>query len=419
MRQILIISHRSSGPAFARKIAEDHPKIQVDLCGFDFGYKDLPNCNVVSREVKVDKIAQFVRRQHASYDFIIALDLLFSFDPIIQLVKTEISTPMLVLDRQASHLEYSKLTCKRMLNDLQIPTPDYEMVQENWGVVQDLTKEKFVNSNFILKVESTILGNGYQTRHSNSNEYKRIIPHYRAKSIASPFFVEEKISGYEASCHFLLNGTSWTYLGSARDYKKLLDNDTGENCSSMGCYSPGLDIHSDVAAQLFSYMDKIVKYLQQQGIQYRGIMYLGVMVTQNNIANILEINTRPGNPEFSTIINNIKSKNLLENLWAAYNGEEFQLLEFHDQYSVVVNVTRTNKWVHLIDTTQDNSHRECIFDSEFFVTYHDAYATPNYLFSILHQGKDLVSTAERIYKELARKSNTHTFFYRKDVGYLK
>lgn len=419
MRRILIISNRSNGPAFARKIAEERPEIQVDLCGYQFSYKDLPNLNLVSQELEIVSIADFVKRHHTDYDFIIALDLFFSFDPIMQALKTAISTPMLILDRQASYLEYSKLTCKKMLNDLQIPTPDYEIVQEDWGVVQDLKKEKFKNSSFMLKLDSTCLGSGIQTRYSDHNDYKTVIPYYRAKFIPSPLFVEEKISGYETSCHFLLNGSSWTYLGSARDYKKLLDGETGQNCSSMGCYSPGLKKDSDIESQLFNYMDRIVKYLLEKKIEYKGIMYLGVMVTNEGIANILEINTRPGNPEFISIVNNIKSKNLLENLWAAYTGGEFSPFELHDQYSVVVNVIKKAVWTHEVRHAKNKSHTEYTVDKEFFVTYHNDIVTANYLFSMLHQEKDLEHAAERIYKELDIRSNTYTFFYRKDIGYLK
>jgi phosphoribosylamine---glycine ligase len=416
MKKILIISHRSYGPLFAKKIAEDCPDTQVDFCGYEFSYRHIPNLQLVSTEMIISNVILYIKKVYKFYDFIISLDHLFAADPDYQKLKKSIDTPILCLDRICTHLEYSKLSCKQILNSLNIPNPDYEIIEENlWGIAQDLKKDKFKKNEFVLKLDSTWIGSGSQTRYANYDNYKDVIPHYRSRSISGPIFIEEKISGYEVSCHFLLNGKDWLYLGSARDYKRERDGDQGQNCSSMGCYSPGYIENQDVENKIFSYMDKILNYLISQGIEYKGIMYLGIMVSSDDVY-ILEINTRPGNPEFISIFNNLKSKNLLKNFWAAYSGEKFVEVEFDDKYSVVVNAIK-DKWNNSIFYPISTVPTKYKFDDELFVIYHNSLTTQNYLFSILYQDDTLENAAEKIYQEL-NTLNTNTF-YRKDIGYLQ
>lgn len=420
MKRILIISLRVYGPNLAKKIAEDCPLTQVDFCGFKFSDIHIPNLTIVSTEMMLSNVILYIEEVHKFYDFIISLDHIFAADPDYEKLRKRIDTPILCLDRECTYLEYSKLFCKKILNELNIPTPDYEIIRESdWGTVQDLKKDKFKNNDFVMKLDSTWIGTGPQTRYVNYNNYKHVIRHYRAKMMSNTIFVEEKISGYELSCHFLLNGESWLYLGHARDYKKTNDGDKGQNCSSMGCYSPGCSENREVEEKIFSYMDKIVNYLKFQGITYKGIMYLGVMVSPDNV-NILEINVRPGNPEFISIVNNIESKNLLENLWAAYSGGNFSKLEFSKKYSVVINVIKGQEWKNDLLTISSHPHSAYKFSDELFVIYHSHMINVNYLFSILYQAADLEEASKKIYQELDDLDKLDSdVFYRKDIGYLK
>jgi phosphoribosylamine--glycine ligase len=154
-------------------------------------------------------------------------------------------------------------------------------------------------------------------------------------------YTEEYIKGSEVSVHFLCNGTDWEYVGSARDYKKNFDGDIGPNTNGTGCYSPVEYFTDDIKEKVCSYIDKIIKYLNNMGIYYNGFMYLGVMIDSDAIPHILEINCRPGNPEFLTILDTIDNTNLLENLYRAATG--LGLLEIKSNSRSAVAVGLINK----------------------------------------------------------------------------
>ena len=77
----------------------------------------------------------------------------------------------------------------------------------------------------------------------------------------------------------------------------------------------GLYFTEDIKKTVCSYMDKLIPYFSGLALYFRGILYLGIMIDKNGVPHIIEINTRPGCPEFLTILDTIDTSNLLENFY--------------------------------------------------------------------------------------------------------
>jgi phosphoribosylamine--glycine ligase len=422
MKNILLISPFLSGIQLARKLAIENSNVKVDYFGSEILSPNLPpnlrRLGDVPKNFKAVHLLDFKKIDEIrdSYDFIYCTEFIFQRDLNFQEWRKTFDIPFLCPSRECSYLEYSKLNFKSLMLELGIPSPEFEIVGENrWGQIEDLTKSHYHENNFILKLDKTMIRTGVQTQVSSIAQYKKTIESFRKHNINyGTFFAEKLILGKEISAHFLCNGTDWTYLGSARDFKKLYENDQGKNSAGTGSYSPVDYINENIERQLYSYIDKILNYLNEHGVPYHGIIYLGIMIDNQGTANVLEINTRPGNPEFGTIIDTINSGNLLENLYNAATGDQLTKTTHDINSSVSINIVNQN---YATAPVKEQIPLEIVADNRFTIVKYDLdYNGNNYFFNISRIGSSVSNSAQEIYQFLETQDLTG-FRYRKDIGF--
>lgn len=131
--------------------------------------------------------------------------------------------------------------------------------------------------------------------------------------------IEEYLTGVECSIFLLLDGNGFTFFGAARDYKKALDGDKGENTGGMGAVSyPSLVSDTGMIRINDEIINPTINGLKKEDLMYRGFLYIGLMLTENG-PKVLEYNVRLGDPETQVVIPRLK-ENMLEWLWSAANG---------------------------------------------------------------------------------------------------
>lgn len=326
--------------------------------------------------------------------------------------------PTLMPTPELGLLEWSKITGKQLLTSLEIPTPKHRVYLKN-----SLFKEFFnIHRPFVLKYERDWRF-GLQTVIVTDENYQEIYDYlqgdgsvrYQKQHVGNfsnqAFVVEEFLIGSrEYSFHALCNSTGWKYLGSARDYKKRHENDQGYNTAGMGSYSPVL-----VDNIVHSYIDKIVTHFNNQGTPYIGVLYLGIMVV-DNIPYVLEINTRPGDPEIQSIFSIIKN-DLSTLLYATASNNLIPEVEFTDTAAVTIRIVNSDYQISTVD-------RKNKFKNP------DLYPLPANVClglqrnrrllnsTITATAEDIDSASDILYKFLENKT-MNNFTYRTDIGYLK
>jgi phosphoribosylamine--glycine ligase len=121
--------------------------------------------------------------------------------------------------------------------------------------------------------------------------------------------IEEKVPGEESSCMGFCDGKHFIPLPDTRDYKRAFDDDRGPNTGGMGSYKdvadylPFLTV-ADREAELMlarkvfnGWKKKIPDDTALRGVP----LYLAFMHTGKGIK-ILEINSRPGDPEIMNLL---------------------------------------------------------------------------------------------------------------------
>ena len=109
--------------------------------------------------------------------------------------------------------------------------------------------------------------------------------------------VEECLEGEEVSFTCLSDGQFPLPLATAKDYKRLLDDDQGPNTGGMGSHSPAGVMGSGVGAR-FSTTSCARRSagLDQENRSFVGVLYVGLMLTEDG-PKVLEYNVRLGDPE--------------------------------------------------------------------------------------------------------------------------
>ena len=121
------------------------------------------------------------------------------------------------------------------------------------------------------------------------------------------------LHGTEASLFALCNGKDALLLPVARDYKRALDGDLGENTGGMGAYCPGEHLND---AQKEYVRQNIIEPVLQK-FAYRGLLYVGLMIRSDRADDlaVVEFNCRFGDPETQSILPLVEGDLLDYLLW--------------------------------------------------------------------------------------------------------
>ncbi|HEX4826464.1 MAG TPA: phosphoribosylamine--glycine ligase [Candidatus Polarisedimenticolaceae bacterium] len=132
--------------------------------------------------------------------------------------------------------------------------------------------------------------------------------------------VEEMLSGREASCFVLADGTTTLELAACQDYKRAGDGDRGPNTGGMGTYSPSVWIDERTASEVRERISiPTIRGLAEEGAPFHGVLFIGLMLTASG-PKVLEFNARFGDPETQVLVPRLDG-DWLELLAAAARGE--------------------------------------------------------------------------------------------------
>jgi phosphoribosylamine--glycine ligase len=298
---ILVVGHTCSSE-FIFKILSGKNKVYLD--------------NTFNMESLIDK----------KIDMCITTNINAQSDIEIQsLHKTNI--PILLPSIEMSVLEKSKVYTKLLFTKLNIPTQKYLICDLN----TDFSK---IPKPFVIKTDEFLWG--LQTTVITDSNFENIQKFIQSQIVKNKqILVEEFVKiKREYSFHALCNEKSWTYIGSARDYKKRYDNDIGFNTIGMGSYSIIDDVDVN---RIGKYIDILLAHLKN----YIGFLYLGVIITEDDELLISEINTRPGDPEIQSILPTIDN-DLVDLLYKTVTNENLPKVDFNNKNAVTIRLVQKN-----------------------------------------------------------------------------
>jgi phosphoribosylamine--glycine ligase len=206
-------------------------------------------------------------------------------------------------DQYAAALEGSKDFAKAFMLRHGVPTAAYksfnaENLQEGKSFLETLKPP------YVLKADGLAAGKGVIIT-SSLDEAVQVLDEMIAGAkfgkASNTVVIEEFLHGIEISCFAVSDGKTWKMLGSAKDYKRIGEGDTGPNTGGMGAISP-VPFADEVFMKKVA--DRIAtptfEGLKKEGHPFKGFLFMGLMNCGGEPI-VIEYNVRMGDPETEAI----------------------------------------------------------------------------------------------------------------------
>ncbi|MBN3262235.1 hypothetical protein [Pectobacterium brasiliense] len=216
---------------------------------------------------------------------------------------------------QAIPLEKSKVFGKKIINEAGIKTPSFKEFEISESLNEMLPELMQDSSRWVVKSDIMLKDANVRTCIVKSVEQaqqaiKAIDTQAKFEGSSSRILLEEFVSGSELSVHLFISPEGYKLIPPVRDYKKRYIDGEDLNTHGLGAICASnfpqpllVKVEKEIVAPLFQCMKK-------HQLIYTGVLYLGVILTDTGLQ-LLEINVRPGNPEWISILSLMQSSLLL------------------------------------------------------------------------------------------------------------
>lgn len=204
--------------------------------------------------------------------------------------------------KAAAEIEGSKVFAKEFMTRHGVPTPPFEIAGDEASARKAAKRFGFP---VVLKADGLASGKGvFIVRNAADLDtaLQTFFADRRFGASADRVVVERCESGEEISFIALCDGERLLPFATAKDYKRLGDDDSGPNTGGMGAHSPaGVLTAEETTWVLERVMRPAVAGLAAENRRFVGVLYAGLMMTADGPV-VLEFNARLGDPETQPLL---------------------------------------------------------------------------------------------------------------------
>jgi phosphoribosylamine---glycine ligase len=235
----------------------------------------------------------------------------------------------------AAELEGSKAFAKQLMKEVGVPTASHVLLRSREEAVEHIACASYPA---VLKADGLAAGKGVLICATEAEAREALDVFFGERRFGDTTVVlEEFLEGEELSLLALCDGENVVPLAPAQDYKRIFDGDLGPNTGGMGSYSPVPGFGPAEVEEIVDTVHRpVVAAMASRGTPFRGVLYAGLMIGPGG-AQVLEFNTRFGDPETQAVLPRLRS-DLLELCLAAREpgGLAGAEAEFVDDWAVTL-----------------------------------------------------------------------------------
>jgi phosphoribosylamine--glycine ligase len=297
--------------------------------------------HVVIPDLDIEKICEFASKWKERIDF----GIIGPEGPIIKGIRDGIERVgiPLICPTRAFALEGSKVAQRYLLEEccpdanprFKVFDPgDYSSIsgvkESVWAWLDELDNQA------VVKPDSPAAGKGVGVWDDHFHTREGLFDHFLSNYREGNVIIEEKVEGEESSFQAFCDGVHLEVLPETRDYKRAFDYDKGPNTGGMGSYKDKGDLlpfmNRDDKDEEINVINGIFKKLgKDDGL--RGIPFYVAFVHTAEGRKILEINSRPGDPEIQNLLPILKDD--FVDLCFDLINRSLKRVEFEDKATVV------------------------------------------------------------------------------------
>ncbi|MBC8376590.1 MAG: phosphoribosylamine--glycine ligase [FCB group bacterium] len=209
---------------------------------------------------------------------------------------------------RAAILEGSKVFTKELLYKYDIPTAEYHRFTEASKALEFLDSNKTYP--IVIKADGLAAGKGVLislTKEEAQQGVREMMEDKVFGLAGDEIIIEEFMTGPELSMLCFVDSKTVVPMVSAKDYKRIGENDTGLNTGGMGAISPNPLYDNELEAHCLEHIiEPTLAGMRKEGRPFKGILYCGIMLTEAG-PKVLEYNVRFGDPETQVILPRLKT----------------------------------------------------------------------------------------------------------------
>lgn len=330
--KVLVVGNGGREHAIAWKISQSPKVSKIYVCpGNGLSRKENKCINI---ELKSnDEIVAFAAKE--AIDLVVIGPEVYLMEGLSDMLR---QNGILVLgpSKEAAKLEWSKAYAKEFMKKYGVTAPfskDFTDYNEASKYIEAI---KFP---VVIKASGLAAGKGVVIC-KDLKEAKECLEDFmikkKLKEAGEEVIIEEYLEGVEASILCITDGNVMVPFVSAKDHKKILEGENGDNTGGMGAVAPNVfytkEYEKDFKENI---LDKTLLGIQKENMLFRGIVFFGLMLTKKG-AYLLEYNVRFGDPETQAVLPLLKS-DLFELAEACAKGELNKVnIEFNEGYCASV-----------------------------------------------------------------------------------
>lgn len=321
-------------------------------------------------------------------------------------------------DKKSARLEGSKDFAKEFMKKYDVPTAKYE-------TIKSIEEGKKAIENFsypiVIKADGLCAGKGVRicnTKDEVLDYFKELFEDKIFGKEGSTVVIEEFLKGKEASLLCFVSKGNLIPMESARDYKRIFDNDEGENTGGVGCYSPSELFNEELKLKIEKTLEKISNGLKNEHLEYSGILFIGFMIDED--AKVLEFNVRFGDPETEVVLPRMESDLLLAIEKSLDGSLKREDLKWKKEKCLTVILTsrgypknyEKGKEISGIDSVDKDIY---VYHNNTKVNGSKILTDGGRVLSVTALGNSYDEIREKVYRNI-EKISFETKQYRKDIG---
>lgn len=327
--------------------------------------------------------------------------------------------------KSAARFEGSKIFSKNFMKKYGIPTANFATFEDADKALAFLKDPNAaIEAPCVVKADGLAAGKGVSVC-DTAEEAIAAVEQMMVKKVfgaaGEKIVIEERLAGDELSLLALCDGKTIRALPTARDYKRVFDDNKGPNTGGMGAISPVAVPPALLAEIERKVVQPFLTGIRAEKIDYRGVIYFGIMLTAQG-PYVLEYNVRFGDPETQVVLPLLKSD--LVELFNAVIDRRLDQVKFETHPETCVGVVcASGGYPGSYDSHKEISGTEALPNNGSSFLFHAGtskegtkiFTNGGRVLNVVAKGANAAEARKKCYEAVA-KVRFDGMHYRKDIA---
>lgn len=415
--KVLIIGGGGREHAIAWKLNNEDNVKKIYCAPGNAGISDVAECLNIN-DSDIEKLLKFAKENK------IDLTIVGPEVPLVKGIVDEFEKEGLKIfgpNKECARLEGSKTFSKEFMVRHNISTAKYKEYVNIDDAINEIDNFGYP---VVIKADGLAAGKGVvipQNREEAISTLKEMMSDKKFGDAGDKIVVEEFLEGIETSILAFVDNDTIVPMVSAKDHKKVYNNEQGPNTGGMGTFSPSEIYSEELSKELDEILYKTLEGFKKDNLNYKGILFVGFMITKDG-AKVLEYNVRFGDPETQSVLFRLETD--LNKIMEAIIDNKLKdiSINYKDEESVCVILTsegypESYEKGKVITGLKDLDKDIVVFHSGTKVINNNIVTNGGRVIGITAKAKSVEDAAKKVYENI-KKINFEGMHFRTDIGII-